>query len=149
MSLLSDERKVFKFIEHDEPCSTELIIDYYLKCKRNDIPVPQKVIDHIDTCLSKIVSDRHHGFNPDFNQIFGFKNIVGRKKSAITNDNFILICGIKIENLMNDDGETYEDAVKKVANRKSVSEDVVKKAYTKYKKIPHSLDDFDRNGYSD
>jgi hypothetical protein len=142
MSLLSDEQKVHRFIKNNEPCPTEFIIAYYLKCKRNDTQIPQEIDIFIDAILEKIFQDRNHGYNPDFNKIFGFKNIVGRKKSELAKENRILLIGFGIEVLM-EGGETYEKAAELVADKMGLGAALVKQEYTKYKKIPHTLDGLD------
>jgi hypothetical protein len=148
MSFLSDERKVRRFIENDEPCPTELILGYYLKCKRHGTQVPEKIEAFIDAILKKIVQDRNHGYNPNFNDIFGFKNIVGGEMSKLAIENRALLVGIDIETLK-DEGKLHKEAIEIVPKKRGLGVEVVKKAYTEYKKINHSLDGLDTEGCED
>jgi hypothetical protein len=147
MSLLSDEKKVWKFIECGEPCSSELLIEYYLKCKRNESPVPDKVMDFITTCLSEILKVRNQGSKPRYDEIFGFTKINNRiPKRKVTVDSEILLIGFAVDDLIAG-GDKKLMAFEKVASamtekfKRSVSIDVVRKAYKVYEGIPQTRDE--------
>jgi hypothetical protein len=155
MSLLSDERDVWKFIECGDPCSSELLIEYYLKCKRNESPVPEKINDFITTCLSKILKARNQGSRPRYDEIFGFTKINNRiPKRTVTVENEMLLIGFAVDDLI-DGGEKKATAFEKVASamtvkfNRSVSIDIVRKAYKLYEEIPQTLDECDQLDYDD
>jgi hypothetical protein len=143
MRLLTDERKVTKFIQDGTPCPTLLIIEHYLKCKEDGAEIPTRVDEFITDFLSKIMESVNQGINPTFDNIFITESKKGRKsKRFITKLNETIRIGVMMEILMEgpkenqkNKGLTYEMALLKVADAFGISDDKVRKTFTEYNKL--------------
>jgi hypothetical protein len=134
MRLMKDQLKVRKFIDHNEPCPGELILEYYLKCKRDCEVVPDKIAKYIENCLTTILQVRNQGNTPIYNDIFGFAPFKrgGNSKREVTRQNEMFRLGSEVEDFL--ENGKYEDAVNEVSKEHGVSVETVKQAYTDYRK---------------
>lgn len=133
--LLSDKRKIKGFIENDMPCPADIIIEYYLDCKSQHELPPEKVSAFVDTFLAGIITAHRRGFRPDYDGLLGFtyKNGRQRKSYRVNLQETLTIGDAVIESMQ--EGNTYEASISIVAQKQAMSEESVKKAYSRYKKI--------------
>jgi len=138
MRKLNDDRKVRKYIDEDAPCPSNLLLAYYVRCKKDEIKVPDKIDAFVTKCIEKMLKAYNEGIKPDYDDILGLKFSHGRneiKESAKFTE--MMQIGLAIENSMENEKlkkNKYELAVKKIADKMGFSEDKVKKLYTIYKK---------------
>jgi hypothetical protein len=147
-------RKVTKFINDGTPCPTVLIIEHYLRCKREGEEVPARIDEFISTCLKNIASAVNQGLKPNYDDIFNIKFKRGRnpKQESIKLDEIVKI-GSTIEDIKdNTQKEKHKKAssltkiklpkgedeplhIKKASEELGKGIQTAKKAYTRYKKL--------------
>ncbi|QXE92450.1 hypothetical protein KP001_07980 [Geomonas subterranea] len=134
MTWLKDDIKVQEYIRNGTPCSGDLILHFYVRCKRLGRDVPKPIEEFITEALSEIVRQFQQGLMPDYNSIFNIHFHKGRRaKSLNAKLSEMVTIGLMVETYI-EEGYGFEEATGKVAEARGTSPATVRKIFTEYRK---------------
>jgi hypothetical protein len=131
---LKDELKVREYINSGKACAGDLILGFYVRCKRNGCEVPEPIENFVTDALSEVVKQVQQGLLPDYNEIFRLEFRKGRKaRSVSVKLKEMVKVGLLVDDYI-EAGSTFEDATEKVATLLGISTAKICKIFTAYNK---------------
>lgn len=136
MRWLPDEIRVRNYIEKDKDCPPILLIEHYIRCKRENSPVAEKVEFFVLNFLQKLVEKINQGLQPDYDGLLEIKRTRGRgAKRVSTRILEVFRLGYFVDKYMEEEGLTYENAIDRTAKKLGIGYETAKKMYTEYNKL--------------